>query len=74
MKLIFWILGSLLALFITVLPELVMYFTYSLINPTSEAAKIVILLGFWTVGGGLCVFTAFLGFVTFLSVTKVATE
>lgn len=70
--------GSLLTLFtafcliLGFLPEIVMYFTWHLIQPDSTIAKILLMGLFWVAGAGLCVFFGFIAISIWLSVlTKV---
>lgn len=69
MKFLFWFIGTLVSIFIAIIPEMAMYFTYQLISPESEGARIVTLIAFWAIGSGMCVFFAFLGFFIFTAIT-----
>lgn len=66
MKIIKFTLITLVCAMFALVPEIAMYFTWGLINPSSEAARIAVLALFWFVGGGLCVLFAYFGVFAWL--------
>lgn len=56
------ILFSLFCVCFALIPEMVMYGTYSLIEPTSTLEKLATIALFWFGGGGLCFLFAILSF------------
>lgn len=69
MKVVFWIVGCLIALAVAVIPEVAMYFLYGLINPQSEVTRVITLLAFFVFGGSACVGFGAIGIAIFASVT-----
>jgi hypothetical protein len=68
-----WLVGivmTLICILGALIPEIVMYFTWNLVHPESEVAKIVLIALFWVAGGGMSVFFAFLGFMVWVSFMK----
>lgn len=62
-KFIAILLITLFCLSVALIPEAVMWGTYRLIHPTTELARIIVLVGFWLVGSGVCIGFAALGVV-----------
>jgi len=62
-KLIFVILFSLFCLALALVPEFAMYFTWNLIHPETDLARIACVALFWVCGAGLCVLFGFIGFI-----------
>lgn len=62
-KRIFYVIISLV---IALIPEIVMYLTYEMIQPTTDTARVLLLGLFWFGGGSLCLLFAFFGFMFFV--------
>lgn len=63
MKLLCMLLWTLFCMGLALVPEALMYFTYSMIAPQSELAKIALVGLFWFVGGGFCIIAAYVGLI-----------
>lgn len=70
MKALFWTVGSILSLAIASIPEVVLYFLYGIINPQTEMARVITILSFVFLGGGICIGFGVLGVMCFVAVTK----
>jgi hypothetical protein len=66
-KLIFVILFSVFCLALALVPEFAMYFTWNLIHPESDLARLLVVALFWVCGAGLCVFFGFLSFMIWVA-------
>ncbi len=53
------------------LPEIVMYFTWGLIDPVTVLERILTVGLFWVVGGGLCILFAWLALILWAFVLSV---
>jgi hypothetical protein len=56
------------------LPEIAMYFTWHLVNPTSELSRIALGGLFWFGGAGLCLVFGFIGLAMWASCMKAILE
>lgn len=74
MKVVFWVLGSLLALVVGLMPEVALYFLYGVINPQTELTRVITVLSFLFLGGGACFGFGILGLALFAGVTKAVLE
>jgi len=63
-KRIFYVIISLV---IALIPEMVMYLTYEMIQPTTDIARVLLLGLFWFGGGSLCLLFASFGFLFFIT-------
>lgn len=72
MKFLMWLLFTIAAATIAVLPEVAMYFVYGLINPQSELSRVLVLIVFWFGGVSACIGFALFGFLIFMAATQEA--
>lgn len=70
MKALVIAISSIVCLAISLLPEVAMYFTYWLINPSTELGRVLVLTVFWFGGLSVCVFFGFLGFALWISIVS----
>jgi hypothetical protein len=61
LKLIFGLFWTALCVTIALIPEIIMYNVWHLIEPTTTIEKILVMALFWMGGGGLCILFAVLG-------------
>lgn len=57
---LFWVIAGLA---LAVVPEFLMYRVWKIIHPTTPLEKILMLGGFWGLGGGLCLLFLIVGLV-----------
>ena len=69
-----WLLGMVVIWAIALIPEMVMYFLYHLVQPESDLTRVLTLMAFWLGGGGLCVLLGFLGIAASFAWTAIVVE
>lgn len=68
-KFLMWLLVSAILLVGTLVPELVMYFLWGLVHPTTEVGRFAMAALFLIGGGGFCILFGLLGFAAWVSVS-----
>lgn len=73
-RVLLFLLGSMLCLGIAVLPELAMWMLYGIIHPETEVARLIVLIAFWLGGSGVCIGFAMLAFALECAVLQAVLE
>jgi len=74
MKLIAFLIVTALSLLIGLLPELVMYFLWTVVNPTDQFVKVIMIALFLLGGGSLSIFFGVLGFAMWVALATAILE
>lgn len=69
-KFLYAIIATVFCIALGLIPEAIMYGVYSLINPTTELVRILVLCAFWFGGAGLCVAFATIAFLLWAHIMK----
>lgn len=68
LRLLSVLLATIICAAIAFIPEMIMYGLYGILNPTGELTRIIVLLAFWSLGGGVCVAFGLIGVLVWAQV------